>query len=83
MTFIWLFITYNCNLRCEASDYFFPEAAKTRKVRESLRKCFDIADPPMLSQIDDLLIKYDGRERIMFAKLSRKYAKVPQCQYGF
>lgn len=47
--------------------------------RERLVKCFEAADPGKLSDIDGLLLKYQGRERVMFTKVQNKYLKYPQC----
>lgn len=61
-------------------DYFNPTAAHKLQYRKVLTRCFEAADSSQLPKIDSYLEKYDGRENIMFAKLRRKYPKIPECQ---
>jgi hypothetical protein len=44
-------------------------------------KCYTVADPAKLDNVEGLLVKHEGREQALFAKLRTKYEKVPQCNY--
>lgn len=60
-------------------DYMNPEAAKIRKFRERVVRCYEAANPSKLSEVDDLIAKYQNKEHILFAKLRGKYEKFPEC----
>ena len=62
-------------------DLLNPDGAQTSRTREALVKCYTVADPSKLSNVEDLLEKYQGRERALFAKLRTKYEKEPACHH--
>eukprot|EP01039_Chlorochromonas_danica_P005170 gene5170-5690_t len=64
----------------QVMDYLYPEAAKERRIRERVVKCFEAADPVKLTEVDDLLKKYKNKEYIMFRKMSNKYEKFAECK---
>mmetsp|Transcript_5368 Transcript_5368/g.5533 ORF Transcript_5368/g.5533 Transcript_5368/m.5533 type:complete len:130 (+) Transcript_5368:160-549(+) len=61
------------------ADYFFPQAARQRSHRDRLIRCYSAANPKKVSEVDYLLKKYKGHEHILFAQLSNKYEKTPEC----
>jgi len=61
-------------------DYMYPEAAATRKFKEKIMNCYEIANPTKLSDVDKFIAKYQGRETALYAQLRNKYRKVPECQ---
>jgi hypothetical protein len=42
-------------------------------------KCYDVANPSKVSEIDKFIEKYKGNENRLFANLKEKYNKYPQC----
>jgi hypothetical protein len=64
-------------------DLLNPDGAQTGRTREALVKCYTVADPSKLGNVEDLLEKYQGRERALFAKLRTKYEKEPACHHFF
>ena len=64
----------------QASDFFFPEAAVERKLREQVLRCYSVANPKKVNEIDHFMEKYKGKEHILFSQLRNKYGmKYPQC----
>lgn len=57
----------------------YPEAAKTRKFRDRVVRCYETANPSKISEVDDLIAKYQNKEHVLFAKLRAKYEKFPEC----
>jgi hypothetical protein len=60
-------------------DYFYPEAAAERKVRDRVLRCYEAANPTKVSEVDKFVQKYKGREHALFAQLRNKYEKFPEC----
>ena len=62
-------------------DYLYPEDAKMRRIRQPLEKCYNIANPEKVSEIDYIMSKYQGREQKLFAQLRAKYGhKYQECE---
>ena len=61
------------------SDYLYPQGAQDRLFRDRLVKCYSVANPKKLGEIDRILNKAKGKERGLFASLSEKYHMHPQC----
>ncbi len=59
----------------------YPEAAKTRQIRQRVMRCYEAANPSKVSEVDNFIMKYEGREHVLFAKLRGKYEKIPECQF--
>lgn len=57
----------------------YPEAKAQRLIKERVIKCYEVANPTKLSEIDKIVEKYKGRERALYAQLRAKYEKFPQC----
>jgi hypothetical protein len=51
-----------------------------RKVRERVMRCYEVADPTKISEVDKFVERYRGREHILFAQLKSKYEKYPECR---
>lgn len=62
-------------------DFFYPEAANERKVKERVMKCYEAANPTKISEVDKFIKRYKGKEHVLFAQLRNKYEKFPECQY--
>jgi hypothetical protein len=60
-------------------DFIYPEAAKARRIRDQVVRCYEVANPSKVADVDKFLEKYQGREHILFAQLRTKYEKIPQC----
>lgn len=62
-------------------DYLYPEAAKLRQFRDRLVKCYDVANPAKLSDIDSIVekAKDDRARQSVLAKLRNKYSKFSSC----
>jgi hypothetical protein len=57
----------------------YPEAKEQRIVRDRVRKCYEVANPSKLNEVDKIVEKYKGREHALFAQLRAKYAKYREC----
>eukprot|EP01038_Epipyxis_sp_PR26KG_P013179 gene13179-17657_t len=64
----------------QATDYFYPEAARERQLKERVLKCYESANPSKLAEVDKFVQRYKGREEVLFAQLRNKYPKHPECQ---
>jgi hypothetical protein len=62
-------------------DFLYPENVKTRKVREHVIRCYEVANPSKLDEVDKFVERYQGREHVLFAQLKHKYEKYPECRY--
>jgi hypothetical protein len=51
-----------------------------RKVRERVMRCYEVANPTKISEVDKFIERYRGREHILFAQLKSKYEKYPECR---
>jgi hypothetical protein len=61
-------------------DYLYPEDALARKVRDKVRKCYEVAKPSSTpSEIDKIMLKYKGKENALLNALRNKYTKFPEC----
>lgn len=60
-------------------DMYYPEAAALRKVRERVVRCYEVANPSKISEVDKFIDKYKGRSHVLFAQLRTKYQKYPEC----
>lgn len=60
-------------------DFVYPEAAKVRRVKDRVVKCYEAANPSKLSDVDKFIEKYKGKEEALFAQLRNKYPKHPEC----
>jgi hypothetical protein len=61
-------------------DSFYPEAVQNRIAREKVTRCYAIADPSKLGNIDNFMEKYAGKEHKLFTQLRNKYgAEFPEC----
>jgi hypothetical protein len=59
-------------------DYVYPENAKIRNIQQPLEKCYNVANPEKVSEIEYIMRKYKGREQKLFAQLRTKYGKTHQ-----
>ena len=66
----------------QVSDYFYPQSAQERRVRERLVACYTVAAPDKLNSVDSILAKYKGKEYRLLAQLGEKYPKFSQCGGG-
>jgi hypothetical protein len=57
----------------------YPEAKALREMKARVTKCYEVANPTKLSEIDNIVEKYKNKERTLFAQLRNKYTKFPQC----
>jgi hypothetical protein len=64
----------------QAMDFFYPEAAKERKIRERVLRCYEAANPSKISEVDKFIERYKGREHVLFSQLKNKYERIPECQ---
>lgn len=61
-------------------DSFYPEAVQNRIAREKVTRCYAIADPTKLGNIDNYMEKYAGKEHKLFTQLRNKYGEqFPEC----
>jgi hypothetical protein len=67
-------------LGIQAYDMVYPEAATERLIRSRLQRCYSAAKPNEVVDIDKILKKYKKKEGTLFASLSNKYSKIPECQ---
>lgn len=67
-------------LGIQAYDMVYPEAATERLIRSRLQRCYSAAKPNEVVDIDKILKKYKKKEGALFANLSNKYSKIPECQ---
>jgi hypothetical protein len=65
----------------QAMDFFYPEAAKERQFRDKIMRCYEVANPSKVSEVDKFVERYKGRENVLFAQLRNKYPKKAQCQF--
>lgn len=64
-------------------DMMYPGAAQERVLREKLVRCYEVANPSKLNDIDDILKKANGRYVKLLAGLKNKYGdKYVQCNIG-
>jgi hypothetical protein len=61
-------------------DYLYPQSKMERKVRERVMRCYEVANPTKISEVDKFIERYRGREHILFAQLKNKYERYPECQ---
>lgn len=59
----------------------YPTAAKERRIRERVVRCYEAANPTKLAEVDKFIARYRDREYALFAQLRTKYEKFPECQY--
>eukprot|EP01040_Poterioochromonas_malhamensis_P008826 gene8826-9561_t len=62
-------------------DFLYPQAAADRKVRDRVLRCYEVANPSKVAEVDKFVERYRGREHILFSQLRAKYEKYPECQY--
>jgi hypothetical protein len=67
-------------LSITAYDYFYPQEAVLRAMRTRLEKCYTVAKPGEVVDVDKILKKYKGKEDILFSILRTKYPKFGECQ---
>ena len=60
-------------------DIMYPEAKAERIIKERVTRCYEVANPTKLSEVDKIVDKYKGRERALYAQLRMKYIKFPEC----
>ncbi len=60
-------------------DYLYPEAVAHRKLKDRVVRCYSVANPTKVSEVDRFLEKYKGHEERLFANLREKYYKYPEC----
>lgn len=66
-------------LGIQAYDMVYPEAATDRLIRSRLQRCYSAAKPNEVVDIEKILKKYKKKEGALFANLSNKYSKIPEC----
>ena len=57
----------------------YPEQKALRLIKERVIRCYEVANPAKLDDIDRIVEKYKGREIALYAQLRNKYPKIPQC----
>lgn len=61
----------------------YPEEARIRDLRQRTKsyvtRCYEVANPSKLSEVDSLVDRYYGREEKLVVQLRNKYAKYPEC----
>lgn len=61
----------------------YPEEAKRRDIRQRtlayVNRCYEVANPSKLSEVEHLVDKYYNREDKLVNQLRAKYAKYPEC----
>ena len=62
-------------------DYYYPEAAAERMVRNRVVNCYTAAAPDKLDSIDSFMKKYKGRESKLLQNLELKYPKISECAF--
>jgi hypothetical protein len=61
-------------------DFLYPEAAQNRLLHDRLLRCYDVANPEKVKDIDHILKKYKGKEGRLFAMVTDKYGEdYPAC----
>ena len=61
------------------SEMIWPVDQNQVLTRKVLVNCYTVAEPNKLSNIDNLLKKYQGKEQKLLAKIADKYQNVPEC----
>ena len=60
-----------------------PEAARERdmknRVTEHVRRCYSVANPTKLDDVERFVAKYKGHEDKLLASLREKYYKFSEC----
>lgn len=69
-----------CTLVFQAFDMLYPQLALDRLVRGKVAKCYDVAKPDEIVDIDKIMKKYNGKYQSLFNNLGNKYSKFPQCR---
>lgn len=67
-------------LSITAYDYFYPHQAVLRAMRTRLERCYSLAKPGEVVDVDKIMKKYEGKEDILFSILRNKYPKFGECQ---
>jgi hypothetical protein len=63
-------------------DILYPEAAATRRIRDKVIACYEVANPEKVSNIDEVMNKYKGKESLLVYRLAEKYGKYEECVIG-
>lgn len=84
LTFLAMFVVPGILAVCiQGYDMMYPGAAQERVLREKLVRCYEVANPTKLNDIDDILKKANKRYTKLLAGLKNKYGeKYVQCNIG-
>ena len=63
-------------------DILYPEAAATRRIRDKVIACYEVANPEKVYNIDEVMNKYKGKESLLVYRLAEKYGKYEECVIG-